>query len=54
MLALTTICVSILKPSRTNLSPKLWIENPHENWILSLYSELDKEFKESFKITMIP
>jgi len=47
MLALTIISVSILKPSRRNLSPKLYIENPHENWVFS-YSELDKEFKECF------
>ena len=43
MLVLAIISVSILRPSRRNLSPKLWIENPFENWVFS-YSELDKEF----------
>jgi len=38
MLALTFISVSILKPWRKNLSPKLYIENPHEIWVFS-YSE---------------
>ena len=45
MLAIKIISVSILKPSRKNLSLKFYIENLLEIWGFS-YSKIDKEFQD--------